>query len=195
MDWPTYKCLFIFLFFIFTLNIKTLNISCFCFFHHRQKPYYTFPINLQFTRYLCEFSSFCNWIQLSLDLICFSSLLLYNRHRAADNGLWLRDSGETKCLATGLVTELSDGVGWKNRKHMFEESSVVLLWQVKPQPHVCQRCISKNWLGTGFSRVNQLQVINPPLISAQQVVNWLLLLIHGYFVIWRFSVALFMGLL
>lgn len=107
------------------------------------------------------------------------------------------DSGgrATKCFATGLVTELSDGVWWKNRKHMFEESSVALLWQVKPLQHVCQRCISKNWLGTGFSRVNQLQVINPPLISAQQVVNWLLLLIHGYFVIWRFSVALFMGLL
>lgn len=98
------------------------------------------------------------------------------------------DSGGrgTKCFATGPVTELSDGVRRKNRKHMFEESSVALLWQVKPQPHVCQRCISKNWLGTGFSRVNQLQVINPPLISAQQVVNWLLLLIHGYFVIWRF---------
>lgn len=133
---------------------------------------------------------------LSLDLIfLFFSFLLYSRHKTVCDCQCDSGGRATKCFATGLVTELSDGVGWKNRKHMFEESSVALLWQVKPQQHVCQRCISKNWLGAGFSRVNQLQVINPPLISAQQVVNWLLLLIHGYFVIWRFSVALFMGLL
>lgn len=82
----------------------------------------------------------------------------------------------------------------EQRKHVSEGSSVALLWQVPPRRRVCRGCTSKkDWLGADFSGVNQPQVISPPLISAQQVVSWLLLLIHGYFVIWRFSGAAICG--
>lgn len=78
----------------------------------------------------------------------------------------------------------------EQRKHVFESNSMSLLWQVPPWRWVCRRCTSKkDWLGAGFSRENQLQVISHPPISAQQVVSWLLLLIHSYFVIWRFCGA------
>lgn len=82
----------------------------------------------------------------------------------------------------------------EQRKHVFESNSMSLLWQVPPRRRVCRRCTSKkDWLGAGFSRENQLQVISPPPASAPQVVSWLLLLIHGYFVIWRFSAAAICG--
>lgn len=94
-----------------------------------------------------------------------------------------------------LCRRRSDGSSLgEQRKHVSEGSSVALLWQVPPRRRVCRRCTSKkDWLGADFSGVNQPQVISPPLISAQQVVSWLLLLIHGYFVIWRFSGAAICG--
>lgn len=112
----------------------------------------------------------CAWESWSKNILL--SLLRLSLRRGHSDGSWLQEQ----------------------RKHVFESNSMSSLWQVPPRRRVCQRCTSKeDWLGAGFSRENRLQVISLPPISAPQVVSWLLLLIHSYFVIWRFSGAAIWG--
>lgn len=140
----------------------------------------------------------------SMTLFYFSEMCSCCRdhiNKTAHNDLWLVPaSPEAKtfcspCLGCHSVGDVQTGVGWKNRENTCLKATPCLC---------CDRFhlgaafvggapLKKDWLGAGFSRENQLQVISPPPASAPQVVSWLLLLIHGYFVIWRFSAAAIWG--